>query len=175
MQSKDTFIASIPHKEPMKLKRSSYSPSAAKQIQPILDRLLETGKDVYMTTESTGYSPNTLYVKFNDGFKFIVDNFDENKYTLLRSRVSVRKLDGGILVYFKDTSKNRLASREIEYEYNDSLKWKNDLETWYKTAPEEELFERKVAVSPDDKEWVHNLIGPESEVDITETSVRVMK
>ena len=159
----------------IKPKRSSYSPNAAKQFQPILDRLLETGKDVYISSQETGYSPNTLYVKFNDGFKFIVDNFDENKYTLLRSRVSVRKLDNGILVYFKDTTKNAMSLREIEYEYNDSIRWKNDLETWYKTAKDSELFERSVAVSNDDKEWVYNLVGPESEVDVTESKVRVMK
>tara|TARA_B100000700_G_C15037938_1_gene853718 strand:- start:1776 stop:2141 length:366 start_codon:yes stop_codon:yes gene_type:complete len=120
-------------------------------------------------------TPNTLYVKFNDGFKFIIDNFNEDKYTLLRPRVAVRKMDNGILVYFKDTTKNTMALREIEYEFNDSIKWKNDLETWYKTAKDSELFERSVAVNNDDKEWVYNLVGPESEVDITESKVRVMK
>ncbi len=164
MQSKNTSI-----------KRSTYSPAAAKQIQPILDNLLETGRDVYMSSQETNMTPNTLYVKFNDGFKFIIDNFNEDKYTLLRPRVSVRKMDNGILVYFKDTTKNSMALREIEYEFNDSIKWKNDLETWYKTAKDSELFERSVAVNNDDKEWVYNLVGPESEVDITESKVRVMK
>jgi len=32
-----------------------------------------------------------------------------------------------------------------------------------------------VAVSNDDKEWVYNLVGPDSEVDVTESKVRVMK
>ena len=164
MQSKNTSI-----------KRSTYSPAAAKQIQPILDNLLETGRDVYMSSQETTMTPNTLYVKFNDGFKFIIDNFNEDKYTLLRPRVSVRKMDNGICIYFKDTTKNSMALREIEYEFNDSIKWKNDLETWYKTAKDSELFERSVAVNNDDKEWVYNLVGPESEVDITESKVRVMK
>ena len=166
MQSEDTSI---------KPRRSTYSPAAAKQIQPILDQLLETGRDAYMSSQETNMTPNTLYVKFNDGFKFIIDNFNEDKYTLLRPRVAVRKMDNGILVYFKDTTKNTMALREIEYEFNDSIKWKNDLETWYKTAKDSELFERNVAVNNDDKEWVYNLVGPESEVDITESKVRVMK
>ena len=166
MQSEDTSI---------KPRRSTYSPAAAKQIQPILDQLLETGRDAYMSSQETNMTPNTLYVKFNDGFKFIIDNFNEDKYTLLRPRVAVRKMDNGILVYFKDTTKNTMALREIEYEFNDSIKWKNDLETWYKTAKDSELFERSVAVNNDDKEWVYNLVSPESEVDITESKVRVMK
>jgi len=157
------------------INRSSYSPNAAKQVQPILDRLLETGKDVYVSSQETGFTPNTLYVKFNDGFKFIIDNFDDNKYVILRSRIAFRKLDSGILAYFKDVVKNRMTLRELEYEFNDSIRWKNDLETWYKTAEDSELFERSVAVSPNDKEWIYNLVTSDSEVEVTESKVRVMK
>jgi hypothetical protein len=157
------------------INRSSYSPNAAKQVQPILDRLLETGKDVYVSSQETGFTPNTLYVKFNDGFKFIIDNFDDNKYVILRSRIAFRKLDNGILAYFKDVVKNRMTLRELEYEFNDSIRWKNDLETWYKTAEDSELFERSVAVSPNDKEWIYNLVTSDSEVEVTESKVRVMK
>ena len=157
------------------INRSSYSPNAAKQVQPILDRLLETGKDVYISSQETGFTPNTLYVKFNDGFKFIIDNFDDNKYVILRSRIAFRKLDNGILAYFKDVVKNRMTLRELEYEFNDSIRWKNDLEEWYKTAKDSELFERSVAVSPNDKEWIYNLVSPDSEVEVTESKVRVMK
>ena len=157
------------------INRSSYSPNAAKQVQPILDRLLETGKDVYISSQETGFTPNTLYVKFNDGFKFIIDNFDDNKYVILRSRIAFRKLDNGILAYFKDVVKNRMTLRELEYEFNDSIRWKNDLETWYKTAKDSELFERSVAVNPDDKEWIYNLVSSDSEVEVTESKVRVMK
>ena len=157
------------------INRSSYSPNAAKQVQPILDRLLETGKDVYISSQETGFTPNTLYVKFNDGFKFIIDNFDDNKYVILRSRIAFRKLDNGILAYFKDVVKNRMTLRELEYEFNDSIRWKNDLEAWYKTAKDSELFERSVAVNPDDMEWVYNLVSSDSEVEVTESKVRVMK
>lgn len=157
------------------INRSSYSPNAAKQVQPILDSLLETGKDVYISSQETGFTPNTLYVKFNDGFKFIIDNFDDNKYVILRSRIAFRKLDNGILAYFKDVAKNRMTLRELEYEFNDSIRWKNDLEAWYKTAKDSELFERSVAVNPDDKEWIYNLVSSDSEVEVTESKVRVMK
>ena len=157
------------------INRSSYSPNAAKQVQPILDRLLETGKDVYISSQETGFTPNTLYVKFNDGFKFIIDNFDDNKYVILRSRIAFRKLDNGILAYFKDVVKNRMTLRELEYEFNDSIRWKNELEAWYKTAKDSELFERSVAVNPDDKEWIYNLVSSDSEVEVTESKVRVMK
>ena len=157
------------------INRSSYSPNAAKQVQPILDRLLETGKDVYVSSQETGFTPNTLYVKFNDGFKFVIDNFDDNKYVILRSRIAFRKLDNGILAYFKDVVKNRMTLRELEYEFNDSIRWKNELEAWYKTAKDSELFERSVAVNPDDKEWIYNLVNSDSEVEVTESKVRVMK
>ena len=157
------------------INRSSYSPNAAKQVQPILDSLLETGKDVYISSQETGFTPNTLYVKFNDGFKFIIDNFDDNKYVILRSRVAFRKLDNGILAYFKDVVKNRMTLRELEYEFNDTIRWKNDLEAWYKTAKDSELFERSVAINNDDKEWIYNLVSSDSEVEVTESKVRVMK
>ena len=38
-----------------------------------------------------------------------------------------------------------------------------------------ELFERSVSVSEADREFVYNLVNEDSEVDITDTSVRVMK
>jgi hypothetical protein len=68
-----------------------------------------------------------------------------------------------------------MTLRELEYEFNDSIRWKNDLETWYKTAEDSELFERSVAVSPNDKEWIYNLVTSDSEVEVTESKVRVMK
>ena len=161
--------------EKAKPNRSTYSPNAAKQVQPILDRLIETGQDVYVNAQQTGYTANTLYVKFNDGFKFILDNFDEDKYSILRTKVAIRKTDDGIIIYFKETINNSLKSKAIDYEFNDSMTWKNDLETWYKTAKDTELFERSVSVSEADREFVYNLVNEDSEVDITDTSVRVMK
>jgi len=161
--------------EKAKPNRSSYSPNSAKQVQPILDRLMETGQDVYVNAQQTGYTANTLYVKFNDGFKFILDNFDEDKYSILRTKVAIRKTDDGIIIYFKETINNSLKSKAIDYEFNDSMTWKNDLETWYKTAKDTELFERNVSVSEADREFVYNLVNEDSEVDITDTSVRVMK
>jgi hypothetical protein len=163
----------IEHK--IKPKRSTYSPNAAKQVQPILDRLIETGQDVYVNAQQTGYTTNTLYVKFNDGFKFILDNFDEEKYALLRNKVAIRKTDDGIIIYFKGTIQNALKSKVMDYEFNNSIAWKNELETWYKTAKDTELFERNVSVSEADREFVYNLVNEDSEVDITDTSVRVMK
>ena len=68
-----------------------------------------------------------------------------------------------------------MTLRELEYEFNDSIRWKNDLETWYKTAKDSELFERSVAVNPDDKEWIYNLVSYDSEIEVTESKVRVMK
>ena len=68
-----------------------------------------------------------------------------------------------------------MTLRELEYEFNDSIRWKNELEAWYKTAKDSELFERSVAVNPDDKEWIYNLVSSDSEVEVTESKVRVMK
>ena len=168
-------IENITIEQKPKPNRSTYSPNAAKQVQPILDRLIETGQDVYVNAKQTGYTANTLYVKFNDGFKFILDNFDEDKYSILRTKVAIRKTDDGIIIYFKETINNSLKSKAIDYEFNDSITWKNELETWYKTAKDTELFERNVSVSEADREFVYNLVNEDSEVDITDTSVRVMK
>tara|TARA_R100000458_G_C8272631_1_gene247494 strand:+ start:291 stop:809 length:519 start_codon:yes stop_codon:yes gene_type:complete len=172
MQIENATINKLKKTQP---RRSSYCPSSAQQVQPILDRLIETGKDAYVNAQQTGYTPNTLYVKLNDGFKFIVDNFNEEKYTILRTKTAIRKTDDGVIIYFKENIRMSHADKALDYEYNDSITWKNDLETWYKTAPESELFERNVSVNEADREFIHNLVTQDSEVDITDSYIRVMK
>ena len=167
-------------KKPQELtsRRSSYSPNCAEQVKPILDKLLETHKDVYIDCKATGYSPSTLYVKINDGFKFILDNYNDiEDYVKLRQAVSVRKLDNGVLVYFKRAAKNKMLMKNIEVQYTDSIRWKNDLENWMIKSKEGELWEIKTEPSSNDKTWLGDLMKkyPDSEMEITNDMIKIIK
>jgi len=127
------------------VRRSTYSPTNAFKVKPILDRLLDGHKDIIVTAEETGYTVNTLYGKLVDGFKFLVDNSTEYGpvYGELRTQVSFRKTNTGVLIYFKDTTRNQIKAVELQYEFADSSVWKAEFLTWLQDAKELDTFDRK--------------------------------
>jgi hypothetical protein len=138
-------------------RRSTYSPTNACKVKPILDKLLDGQKDILVTAEETGYTVNTLYVKLTDGFKFLVDNSTEYGpvYAELRTQVSFRKTDTGILIYFKDTTRNQIKARELQHEFADSSIWKAELLTWLQGAKEMDNFNREnIKVDKEDTKWL---------------------
>ena len=139
-------------------RRSTYSPTNAYKIKPILDKLLDGQKDMLITAEDTGYTVNTLYVKLLDGFKFLVDNSTEYGpiYAELRTQVSFRKTDTGVLIYFKDTTRNQVKARELQHEFADSSVWKTELLTWLQDAKELDTFNKEnIMVSKEDIKWLY--------------------
>lgn len=139
-------------------RRSTYSPTNAYKIKPILDKLLDGQKDMLITAEDTGYTVNTLYVKLTDGFKFLVDNSTEYGpiYAELRTQVSFRKTDTGVLIYFKDTTRNQVKARELQHEFADSSVWKTELLTWLQDAKELDTFNKEnIMVSKEDIKWLY--------------------
>jgi len=141
------------------VRRSTYSPTNAYKIKPILDKLLDGQKDIVVTAEETGYTVNTLYVKLTDGFKFLVDNSAEYGpiYGELRTQVALRKTNAGVLIYFKDTTRNQIKARELQYEFADSSVWKGELLAWLQTAEEMDTFNREnVRVDTKDTKWLED-------------------
>jgi hypothetical protein len=138
-------------------RRSTYSPTNAYKVKPILDKLLDGQKDMLVTAEDTGYTVNTLYVKLTDGFKFLVDNSTEYGpvYAELRTQVSFRKTDTGILIYFKDTTRNQIKARELQYEFADSSVWRTELLAWLQDAKELDTFNKEnIMVNSEDIKWL---------------------
>ena len=138
-------------------RRSTYSPTNAYKIKPILDKLLDGQKDMLITAKDTGYTVNTLYVKLTDGFKFLVDNSTKYGpiYADLRTQVSFRKTSAGVLIYYKDTTRNQIKARELQYEFADSSVWKGELLAWLQTAEELDTFNREnVRVDTKDTKWL---------------------
>ena len=138
-------------------RRSTYSPTNAYKVKPILDKLLDGQKDMLVTAEDTGYTVNTLYVKLTDGFKFLVDNSTEYGpvYAELRTQVSFRKTDTGILIYFKDTTRNQIKARELQYEFADSKVWKAEFLAWLQDAKEMDTFQREnLIIKHEDIKWL---------------------
>jgi len=138
-------------------RRSTYSPTNAHKIKPILDKLLDGQKDMLVTAEDTGYTANTLYVKLLDGFKFLVDNSTEYGpiYAELRTQVSFRKTNAGVLIYFKDTTRNQIRAKELQHEFADSSVWKAELLAWLQDAKEMDTFNREnIIINKADTNWL---------------------
>ena len=137
--------------------RSSYSASSTAKVKPVLDRLLDGRNDILVTAEETGYTVNTLYVKLVDGLKFLVDNSEEygSVYAELRSQISMRKTDTGVLIYFKDTVRNLIKEKELKYDYADSSVWRGELLTWLQTAQDMETWKRdNLVLKEEDLRWL---------------------
>ena len=139
------------------ISRSTYSPTNAHKVKPIIDKLLEGNTDILVTAEETGYKVNTLHVKLSDGFKFLVDNSTEYGpiYAELRTQVALRKTDTGVLIYFKDTLRNQIKAKEMKYDFADSKVWKAELLAWLQDAKEMATFRREnVIVKHEDIKWL---------------------
>jgi hypothetical protein len=122
-----------------------------------LDKLLEGQNDILVTAEETGYTPNTLHVKLSDGFKFLVDNSTEYGpiYAELRTQIALRKTDTGVLIYFKDTLRNQIKAKELQYEFADSKVWKAELLAWLQDAKEMDTFKREnIIIKHEDIKWL---------------------
>jgi hypothetical protein len=168
-----------------KSRRSSYSAQTAEMVKPILDKLLENPKDIFVPCGGTGYSVNTLYVKINDGLKWLMNNdsVDGNTYRLLRTQICIRKLEEGCLVYFKEGLKalrqQDLTAKELDIATNDSIKWRHDVLTWLQSAQPDEVFAREnIAISDDDKRWVYDTLAdmaPEAEAVFSDIKITIIR
>tara|TARA_R100000458_G_C8269311_1_gene244073 strand:- start:1253 stop:1798 length:546 start_codon:yes stop_codon:yes gene_type:complete len=139
------------------ISRSTYSPTNAQRVKPIIDKLLEGQNDVLITAKETGYTVGTLHVKLTDGFKFLVDNSVEYGpiYGELRTQVALRKTETGVLIYFKDTIRNRMKAEALNYQHTDPSVWRSELLTWLQSAKEMDKFEReKLIINSEDIEWL---------------------
>ena len=138
-------------------RRSTYSPTNAHKIKPIIDRLLDGNTDVLITAKETGYTVNTLYVKLSDGLKFLVDNSTEYGpiYAELRTKVAFRKTDTGVLIYFRDTVRNQIKAKELQYDFADSKVWKAEFLAWLQDAKEMDTFRREnLIIKHEDIKWL---------------------
>lgn len=168
-----------------KVRRSSYNAANAETIKPILDKLLNDPKDVFVPCDGTGYAANTLYVKLNDGLKWLMDNDDKdsNTYRLLRTQICIRKLTEGCLIYFKEglrkLRQQDLKVKELEIATNDSIKWRHDILTWLQSARDGEIFSREnIAISEDDKRWVYDTLSdsaPDAEVKFSDVGIKILR
>jgi len=114
------------------ISRSTYTPTNAHKVKPIIDKLLDGNTDILVTAEETGYKVNTLHVKLSDGFKFLVDNSTEYGpiYAELRTQVALRKTATGVLIYFKDTIRNQIKAKEMDTFRRENLIIKHEDIKW---------------------------------------------
>jgi len=165
--------------------RSSYTKETAAMVQPIMDKLLGDGADVFVPAANTGYSANTLYGKLNDGLLWLMHNTaekDKNEaYRMLRTQVSMRKMDDGVLIYFKAAVRDikRTPSKPaLEGVSADGVKWRHDLLSWLQRSQEGEMFKADVMTDDDDQRWVYDNIAthaPNAEVIFGDDNIKLIR
>ena len=168
-----------------KIHRSSYTKDTAAMVQPIMDKLLCDSSDVCVPASNTGYSPNTLYGKLTDGLLWLMHNTAEDAkneaYRMLRTQVSMRKMDDGVLIYFKAAVRDikRTPSKPtLEGVSADNVKWRHDLLSWLQRSQEGEMFKADVATDDDDQRWVYDSIAthaPSAEVIFSDDNIKLIR
>jgi hypothetical protein len=157
--------------------RSTYTPTNADEFRKVFERMITDRKNLELSAAASGYKAGTLYVKANDALKFLADNDKDPKFATLRSQVSVkRKGNDGILIYFKISINNQLASSAVMVD--GSKNWKEELICWLSTAKSGEVFERgHVSIDAVDRTQITNLLATLEgvELDMTSTAIKVMR
>lgn len=161
--------------------RSTYSPTNAEQFRGFFDAMIIAMKDEFLSSEATGYTTNTLYLKLNDALKWLADNHpDHDKYMLFRGRIEFTKVEAGVYIRFKAsiaTLQQRIVSASAE---TTTVTWKDEFMTWLQTAKKYDIFERRnIVVTQTQKEYVESVMfqlnDPDSQVEVTSDSVKVMR
>ena len=149
-----------------------------------MDKLLADRTDIFVPSTDTGYSANTLYGKLNDGLLWLTHNEEvtsrRNDYCTLRTQVSLRKIDEGVLIYFKAAIRNVVVEkRNIENVPAPDIKWRHDLLAWLQRAKDGEMITlNDVSANDADKQWVYDNIAqraPDAEVIFNENSIRLIR
>ena len=175
---------------PLRVKRSSYTEASAETVKPILDKLLNDAKDVFVPALGTGYTARTLFVKINDGLLWYMENSDEpDEYILLRSQIALRTIhddeNPGVLVYFKrGMRKIRRKNHEgkaLEFHTTDSSLWRHNVVRWLESATEGKMFESGNIEEPltdDDERWLRDTLAtmaPDAEMLFKDNSFRIIR
>lgn len=159
--------------------RASYTPSNAAQFKAVFDKMMETQENQEILSSVSKLKPNTLYIKANDALKWLAECHpsEADRYSLLKSRVSIRKLDDRILIYFKTSMAHTISKATVAVK--PGVSWKDELVEWLEKAQDGDMWEKdKISVLSEEKKWLMNLLaglGDGVEADIKENSVRIMR
>jgi hypothetical protein len=158
--------------------RSSYTPSNAEDVRPVFDKMIATRQNQKVYTKDTDRTPSTLYLKFNDGLKFLCENdLGKDKYAMPKSQIHIRKEPDGILCYFRATAENIIKAASATSVVM-SKEWKVELQQWLTDAkPEDVFFREHVVISAEDKQWAVSYLSQIEgvEMDIGTDYVKVMR
>lgn len=141
---------------------SYYKETYALQILPDIKHAMETGDILFYAYSDYKKSPKSVYLYVNDAFRFIADNFDDEKGTLKAFRESVSVCQGktGVIVKAKKTPRDgaivlkahRIKASEWKEEEEEIARpdsWKEEMITWRNSSPQKgELFERDIDLTP---------------------------
>lgn len=172
-----------------KVYRSSYTKASAEMVQPIIDKMLLDRKDVFVPSLQTGYSTNTLYGKLNDGLLWLMHNNKPKaeQYRTLRTQVSMRRMEDGVLIYYKAAIRNleqqppstdAAVFADAAKEVTPALHWRDTVKQWLQRARPEEMVNIPVTASEEDKAWLQDALAehaPEAEAIINDDNIRIIK
>lgn len=158
--------------------RCTYTPTNAEAFRGLFDEMITTGLNKEIHSGVVRLKPSSLYVKAQDALKWLAECHptEKDKYALLKSRVSMRKLPEGLLIYYKMSISNIIQKGSNSVSLG--KEWKDEITAWLEKAQSGELFERTdILVDDPDKMWLVRLLaGIEGvEIEFTTSGFRVMR
>lgn len=153
-------------------KNHYYNGDTAKFVYPILCQILARQQDAYITCRQTGLSVNSLLIKFNCGWNYILDNphdffvgmptdqveFNRRQLATLKELCTVSKVptnsgrEPGVIVRYKNNSIQPDKAVKLEAKLGKAkVLWRETLASWLRGELSQEIpLEIKAELSPDE-------------------------
>lgn len=157
--------------------RQYYTPENAQSFLSTFERVIKERKNITILSAKTGLKTSTLHLRANDALRWLIDNAakedDRKRFALLRLQITIAKIPEGVVLKFKE---NLL----IEATTLNPTEWRNEFDEWFRTAQPEDIFHKEnIIVTDIDKERITNMMagvsGPTTELEITATSIKIMR
>lgn len=137
----------VPRRPTPSIKRagSYYQAHFAECIMPVLDAMLEDGKDrIFFWKQFPQYSKTSLRLRVNQAWLYAIDNRDtpDRKYFRLRENIIIRATDAGLKLIHKHREKPEVLMPDIAIEEEKSLGWRDELNQWLVGGEAGTKFER---------------------------------
>lgn len=135
---------------PQGQKKSSNNPyyreKFALELKAELDKLHGSTKDVmFFLLDFPELRRDSLYLKINQAFRYLIDNLDlnpPNKYRELRDCIIITRESGGVRISLKrDSSGRPLMAREVASK-EEVLSWKDRMENFFEQSVPGDTFKQ---------------------------------
>lgn len=125
---------------------SYYNERHAFEVKKLLDEIEKSQNDgMVMYADFPHLSKNSLYLRINQGFRYLIDSMDfdpPNKYRSLRDFVKITRDKKGIRISIRKVGSDTPLTAQKVVPLEKSLEWKDRMEDFFESSKPGDRFEQ---------------------------------